>query len=301
MSLIEPEIEFVDRATESIRYLEHGWPTELCRWHAHEEYELHLIVATRGKAFVGDYIGEFEPGTLYLTGPNLPHNWVTQDFSAPQITVRDKLVQFNDENLRWLVGAFSEFSALNPLLGESRSGIEFVEFDPTVAEARLESMRDSSGPERVLALLRFLLELNSHKNRKLLSVVTFVNNNKNDKLARIGTVVDYVVDHYSERLSVEHAASKAGMSPSAFSRHFRAKTGNKFTEFVNRVRIGQACNMLYSTEDQVSRICFEVGFQNLSNFNRQFLKMKGITPTAYRETARRELVANGNGGGRLQA
>ena len=282
MSLIEPEIEYVDRATESIRYLEHGWPTELCRWHAHEEYELHLIVATRGKAFVGDYIGEFEPGTLYLTGPNLPHNWVTQDFSAPRIPVRDKLVQFNDENLRSLVRAFSEFAEFGQLLGEAKSGIEFTEFDPTVAEARLESMRDSSGPERVLTLLRFLLELNAHKKRKLLSVVTIVNNSKNDKHAGIGTVVDYVVDHYSERLSLEGAASKAGMSSSSFSRVFRKKTGNNFVEFVNRVRIGQACNMLYSTDEQVARICFEVGFQNLSNFNRQFLRMKGTTPTAYR-------------------
>ena len=59
MSLLQPEFEYVDRASETIRYLEHGWPTELCRWHAHPEYELHLITATRGKAFVGEHIGEF--------------------------------------------------------------------------------------------------------------------------------------------------------------------------------------------------------------------------------------------------
>ena len=67
MSIIHPEIEVVDRNAQSIRYLEHGWPNDLCRWHAHEEYELHLITTTRGKAFVGDFIGDFTPGMLYLT------------------------------------------------------------------------------------------------------------------------------------------------------------------------------------------------------------------------------------------
>lgn len=89
MSIIRPEIEFIDRSTRSIRYLEHGWPTDLCRWHSHEEYELHFIAETRGKAFVGDYIGDFSPGALYLTGPNLPHNWVTDEVWTREVETRD--------------------------------------------------------------------------------------------------------------------------------------------------------------------------------------------------------------------
>ena len=76
MSILKPELEIVDRSIESVRYLEHGWPTDLCRWHAHIEYELHFIVGTSGTAFVGDYIGDFGPKSLFLTGPYLPHNWV---------------------------------------------------------------------------------------------------------------------------------------------------------------------------------------------------------------------------------
>ena len=85
MSIMHPQFEVVDRSNRSIRYLEHGWPTDLCRWHAHEEYELHLIVETRGKAFVGNFIGNFEPGSLFLTGPNLPHNWVTDSVSTEKL------------------------------------------------------------------------------------------------------------------------------------------------------------------------------------------------------------------------
>ena len=99
MSIISPEIEFIDRSTRSIRYLEHGWPTDLCRWHSHDEYELHFIVQTRGKAFVGDFIGDFSPGTLYLTGPNLPHNWVTDEVWKREVETRDMLVQFSQSSL----------------------------------------------------------------------------------------------------------------------------------------------------------------------------------------------------------
>ena len=89
----------------------------------------------------------------------------------------------------------------------------------------------------------------------------------------------------------------AGMSATTFSRNFQGVTGSRFVEFVNRVRIGQACSLLYATDEQVSSICFGVGFQNLANFNRQFLKMKNMTPSEYRAIARSELSRTA---GRLQ-
>ena len=293
MSIIQPEIEFVDRATESIRYLQHGWPTDLCRWHAHEEYELHLIVKSRGKAFVGDYIGEFVPGSLFLTGPDLPHNWITDDTGTPPIETRDMLVQFGQTSLRGLSASFPEFKDVWPMLDLARWGIEFVGFDRTVAQSFLVGIRDSRGPERIVTFLRFLVAINGHGDKRTLSVMTFTQSNRNRLQSRIGEVADKIISNCAEKPSLEEAASMAGMSPSTFSRNFQIVTGNKFVEFVNRVRIGQACSLLYATDEQVSAICFEVGFQNLANFNRQFLKMKGMTPTAYRETARRQLSSNG--------
>ena len=291
MSIILPEYEYVDRATETIRYLEHGWPTDLCRWHSHEEYELHLIVATRGKAFVGDYIGDFKPGTLYLTGPNLPHNWVTDEITSQQdVKVRDMLVQFHPENIQLLSRAFPEFNEMSAMWDLAKSGIEFVGFDPTFARGHFERIRNTRGAERIAAFIRFLVRVNEHAEKKVLSVASVVQPEGNSKQARIGNVVDHIVKHYAEDISLDLAADMANMSVAAFSRNFQKVTGNRFVEFVNRIRIGHACSMLYATDDQISTICYDVGFQNLANFNRQFLKMKGMTPTAYRETARGELI-----------
>ena len=295
---IQAEIEIVDRATESIRYLEHGWPTNLCRWHAHEEYELHLIVRTRGKAFVGDYIGEFAAGSLFLTGPNLPHNWITHDIGTPPVEIRDMLVQFNNKSLRGLTAAFPEFSELWPMLDMSKSGIEFVDFDPTEAQSRMAGIRDAHGADRILAFLSFLNAINAHDSKRTLSVLQSSLPNRNSRQARIGEVIDHIVDNYADDISLEGAARMAGMSLSTFSRNFQTVTGNKFVEFVNRVRIGQACGMIYATDERISAICYQTGFQNLANFNRQFLKMKGMTPTEYRRVARCELASSQAGPGR---
>ena len=297
MSIVQPEFEYVDRATETIRYLEHGWPTDLCRWHSHAEYELHLVVATRGKAFVGDYIGEFKPGSLFLTGPHLPHNWVTDEVANPEsVDLRDMLVQFSQENLDHLSFAFPEFREMDSMFELAKSGIEFTGFNPTFAKGHFERIRNTRGSERIVAFLRFLVRINEHAEKRPLSVVGMIQPEGSSKQARIAEVVDYITRNYAEDMSVEKAAQMAGMSSPTFSRNFQRITGNKFVEFVNRVRISQACSMLYSTDEQIASIGFAVGFQNLANFNRQFLKMKELTPKAYRELALSELAPNRRAG-----
>ncbi len=290
MSIIEPEIEKVDRSSRSIRYLEHGWPTDLCRWHAHEEYELHLIVETRGKAFVGDYIGDFKPGDLYMTGPNLPHNWITDQVWSESLEVRDMLIQFSHDSVEKLADGFPEFSQVLHLLQLAQSGIIFEGFNPTFAKGHMESVRDNKGAERILAFVRFLVRLNEHAEKKTLSVTKLIQPEGGSKQARIALVVDHVTDHFYESISVTQAATMANMTEITFSRNFQAVTGHSFVDFLNRIRIGQACAMLYASDDQITSIAQEAGFKNLANFNRHFLKVKGMTPSEYRDTARKDLI-----------
>jgi len=290
MSIIEPEIETVDRNTRSIRYLEHGWPSELCRWHAHEEYELHLIVETRGKAFVGDYIGYFRAGDLFMTGPNLPHNWITDQVWSEPVEIRDMLIQFSHESVEKLAEGFPEFSQVLHLLQLAQSGIVFEGFNPTFARGHMESIRDNKGVERILAFVRFLVRLNEHAEKKTLSTTKLIQPEGGSKQARIAQVVDHITKNYYEGFTVGQAAKLANMTEITFSRNFLAVTGHSFIDFLNRIRIGQACGMLYATDDQITSIAQEVGFKNLANFNRHFLKQNGMTPTEYRQTARKDLI-----------
>ena len=293
MSILSPQFEIVDRAEESIRYLEHGWPTELCRWHSHEELELHLIVGTYGKAFVGDFIGEFKPGSLYLIGPHLPHNWVTDETSHKGgISLRDMLVQFNLESINTLKAAYPEFRELDDLLNRSIVGLEFVNFDVDLAQHHMAEVRDSKGIERILKFLSFLRVVNKHPHQKSLSVANVSHRDLKGNRSNLYKVIDFITEQYADDISLDKAATMANMSTTAFSRNFQKMTGSRFTEFVTKVRIGQACSMLQSTDEKISTICHETGFKNLANFNRQFLRVKNTTPSAYRSLTRAELLSS---------
>ncbi|GHA53080.1 transcriptional regulator MtlR [Amylibacter ulvae] len=288
--ILVPELEIIPEQDDSLIYLEHGWPNPLCRWHSHQECELHLILATTGRAYVGDYIGDFAPGGLFLTGPHLPHNWITDEVWTEPVEERDMVIQFDQDRLMQLIKAFPEFAGINQVLKEAESGLEWNGFDLGDMQERFAYIRDNTGSNQIMAFLDFLLEISRNKDRKTLSVAKLYHENRNPRQMKICEVVDYIVERFADDISVEKAADIAGMSPTTFSRNFRTVTGNRFVEFVNRVRIGQACSLLYATDEQVSSICFDVGYQNLANFNRHFQKMKNMTPSEYRELAQDELL-----------
>ena len=290
MSIISPELEIVDRSLSSIRYLEHGWPTELCRWHSHEESELHLIVETRGKAFVGDYIGGFEPGSLFLTGPLVPHNWVTDDNLYAPVGVRDMLIQFNQNSISEAKEACPEFRELQLLFSKAESGVEFIGFKLDESIKRFEEIRNAKGLKQIILFLDFLLCLSQWETSQILSTSQLTNKNWTKNYSNITKVIEYIIVNYKEDIKLSQMAEMACMSQSAFSRHFYNTTGNHYSDFLNRIRIGQACAKLYETEEHISTICYDVGFRNLANFNRQFLRIKGVQPRVFRNEARKELA-----------
>ncbi|TIT97428.1 MAG: AraC family transcriptional regulator, partial [Mesorhizobium sp.] len=119
-----PDLEVIQiRPGESFAVKWHGYPYHTVRWHFHPEYELHQIVATKGRYFVGDFIGEFEIGNLVLTGPNLPHNWISE---VPEsVPLRCRLIQFSEEFIGGAITTFPELGAVSPLLDLARRGVLF--------------------------------------------------------------------------------------------------------------------------------------------------------------------------------
>jgi AraC-like DNA-binding protein len=266
-----------------VRCLEHGFPNPLVRWHYHEEYELHLIVATRGKVF-GDYIGQFEPGHLVLTGPRLPHNWISTDVPPEGVVLRDMVLQFPDAPLRQSAALIPELGEALPLLERARNGIEFFGMSER-ARGHFEHIKASHGLQRFAAFVAFLGELVRCADYRLLSTVQLQSFDDDAALARISGIVDYLSEHYCENFSMAELCRHVGMTESSFSRYFRRATGNSFTDFVNRLRINKACQLLMETDRYITNVCYDVGFNNVANFNRRFLQVKGMTPKEFRRQA----------------
>ena len=264
-----------------IRCLAHGFPTPLARWHYHDEYELHLIVATSGKAFVGDWIGQFQPGHLVLTGPRLPHNWVSMDLADGVVPQRDLVIQFAHDPIARAAELIPEAADVLPMLERARHGIEFFGLGERARE-HWQRTKDAHGLQRLSAFCAFLGELAACTDYRLLSSVQMQSSDDDRSLDQIDRIVQRITDQLAQPLSAGAIAAELGMTESRFSRFFHRATGNTFTDFVNRVRINRACQLLMESERLITDICYEVGFHNVANFNRRFRDIKGMTPREYR-------------------
>ncbi|PBB36357.1 AraC family transcriptional regulator [Mesorhizobium sp. M1A.F.Ca.IN.020.06.1.1] len=281
---MKPDLEVVQiRPGESFTAWSHGYPFRTVRWHFHPEYELHLIVATRGRYFVGDFIGEFEPGNLVLTGPNLPHNWVSDVPKDATVPLRCRIIQFNEGFIDGAINTFPELAALTPVLEASRRGVLFSRQTSKQLGPLMEEIMNSQGVRRIELFMMIMGLLSRAEGARMLASASYLPDPSGYMSAGINKALAYLRENLTQPFSETDLAAIAGQSPSVFSRSFRQHTGMTLVQYVKRLRINLACQMLMSDEQaSITSICFEVGYNTLSNFNRQFLAEKGMTPSHFR-------------------
>ena len=136
--------------------------------------------------------------------------------------------------------------------------------------------------DRLLGLLTILDIMSKSNDIKYLASQDFNVGilNSEDK-HRMETIFRYVIQKYQNKIFLEEIASLVNLTPHSFCRYFKSRTTKVFSSFVNEVRIGNSCKMLIENKYTISQVCFKSGFNYLSNFNRQFKKVKGITPSEY--------------------
>lgn len=246
-------------------------------WHYHPEIELTLITQGSGIRFVGDSIESYQSGDLVLVGERLPHHWVSHDGSNDNLQ-KALVVQFQ---WQW----FQHLAELKPLAEFVKSAKVGLHFPDVKAEiqTKIRALLAVPSPLRVSRLLELLFDLSQGTSSRTLSQNTqFHLLNSAGEQQRINQVIAYIMDNLDQKLSVGDLADYCFMVPQAFCRWFRKHTSFSFITFLNKTRIEAACQYLLTSELAVKQIAYQVGFENVSHFNRTFKKYTGLSPLGFK-------------------
>jgi AraC-like DNA-binding protein len=251
-------------------------------YHFHPEFELTLILKSSGKRFVGNNVTDFEVGDLVLLGPNLPHCWrnesIGQDHASESI-----VIQFKEDFLGENFFKMPETKGIRDLLEKSKSGICITGKTRDRIGREIEFLLNAPPIQRLLGLIDLLNTIANSGEYKKINSQDITYNLSDLDMRRINRVYAYVIENYTTEVHLETAAHLANMTETAFCRYFKKITKKTFLDLVTEFRVKHACQLLGTTEKQVSEICFECGFGNISHFNKQFKTVTGHSPLNYRK------------------
>lgn len=260
------------------------------KWHYHSEYELAFIRYPHGKRIAGNSVTAFEEDDLVFYGPNIPHAWSHEPAPGEVQTASYNsglshyaiVVHFSKSCFGDTFFAIPEMGAIQAILQKSTRGLVVYGDTRKRIVQRMNQLIDHTGSRRVVLLLQILEELSVTGEYALLSSAGYWDNLNDHDAVRMSGIYEYIIENFTRDIVLDEIAAQAHISPSAFCRYFKARTKRTLKEFVNDLRINYACQLLEENRHSITQICFEAGFNNISNFNRRFKEIKEITPQQYR-------------------
>jgi AraC-like DNA-binding protein len=221
-----------------------------------------------------------------MIGAYLPHYYRNDEqFYAKDSNVRARslVIHFLEDFMGGNFFDLPECQAIKNLLERSKLGLNFGPETVKKVASKIKELEHLTGIKRLLELIAVLGILSESEDIQELTTNSMSLQNEVDS-ARINGVLSYIVQNYQQEIQLSDVARLANMSESAFSRYFKKRTRRTFSQFITEIRIEHACKLLVQDKMSISAISLESGFNNLSNFNRQFKLLKKTTPLAYRST-----------------
>lgn len=265
--------------------LEHDYlPYFYDKLHYHPELQLKFVIEGTGDLFVGNTFTHFEPGNLFLIGSNQSHVFKSDPvyFEEESKLISHSIsVFFQEESLGNGFFTIEEMSDIQNLIERSGRGIQFSSAIVKNVEDRIKGLVDISGFDQFLEILSILNELATTDDYNYLATVNRPEPLSDNENHKVNEVINYIFTNFKKNIKLEDAANIANYSQAAFCHFFKQHTRKTFIQFLIEVRVSKACKMLQKDQLNVSQICYECGFNNVSNFNRQFKKVTGLSPTAY--------------------
>ncbi len=248
--------------------------------HRHGNCELNFMVNARGRRYVAGNVADFEEKDLVLLGPGVPHCW---EISNKAERPRAITIHFNENFFDASLFSLPEFGSIKNLMDDAQNGLFFPRYDTHQLAGGLATLQQLQGFEAMMHLLRILKYLSQIQDYQFISPGLYTWNVSNYNDDRIKKIHHYVIHHFQQGIRLKEVADLINLSEGAFCSFFKRITKKSFFTFVKEVKIDYACQLLTNSPlKSVSEICFESGFNNLANFNRQFKEITDMNPTEYR-------------------
>jgi AraC-like DNA-binding protein len=282
---LKPVLEHLPlQPEESFVVKDFDYPYYPTPWHFHPEYEIVLVKESSGKRFIGDSIRDFEPGDLAFIGPNLPHlyrNDLTY-YEGENSTLRARsiVVHFLESSFGQGFLTLPETRPLQSLFSKSRLGLNVIGDTREAAIEKLQALCTLTGFSRWLKLLELLHLLAGSIELETISRTHIVGKNEMES-DRMNKVFEFVMKNFDREITIAEIASHVNLAANSFSRYFSQRTRKSFISFVNEVRLTHATKLLQENVLSIAEICYSCGFNNLSNFNRQFKNVYQVSPLSY--------------------
>jgi len=255
-------------------------------WHSHPEYELVLILKGKGKRMVGDHIDRFKEEDLVLVGSNLPHEWLcdSEFYDNPDRFQGEAIVyQFSIDFLGNEFFEIFENRHLKLLLENSSRGIKFEGKSKRQIMSIMTQSLKRDEIDQVYSLFSIFRILAKTTEFNLLATPGFMGTFHNQGSEAMRKALEYIFTNFHKKITVKEMLKITNTANSSFCRSFRKCYRVTFKEFLTNARIGYSCVLLKDNTLSISQIAYSCGFENISNFNRQFKKIKGLTPSQFQD------------------
>ena len=259
-----------------------NFPYFLKVWHYHPELELVLILKSTGTLFVGDAIVDFKEYDLVLIGENLPHMWLNNEvYFDENSNLKSEAIAIHFDKLFLGEDFFNipEMKKINQMIYQSSQGIKFFDIGKDLIND-IAGLKQLDAFTRITKFIKILHKLSKTKSERLVSSGFIKNFNKTENKT-LDKAYEFIFNNFNEPITSKDVANVVQMNSSAFSRFFKRMHRKTFTGFLNELRIGYACKLLIEEKQNITSICYDCGYNNISNFNRQFRKIKGRSPSEY--------------------
>ncbi|GAL24760.1 transcriptional regulator AraC family [Vibrio variabilis] len=250
-------------------------------YHFHHQIEIVVILQSSGKLVVGDHIAPYQQGDIYILGSNLPHAFIC---SSRAKTAKSLVIQFERNCFGDQFFELPEFKSVNLLLEQAALGVKIVGNEQEAASLHhtIRKTCYSDGLDAIIHLLKLLNELSQIEHLETV-LDKFHKTEYSFETHRLNNAINWIDTHYSQPIQLAEVAHLTSLTENAFCRAFKKATGKTFLQYLNDIRVHEAAQLLIESNRSVTDIAYDVGFTNISSFNRYFKKIKGVSPSDLRK------------------